>query len=45
VFRETPMYLAVSNETDEAVVEDLQAAIDAARAAGELSAILTEYRK
>ncbi|TGN40179.1 ABC transporter substrate-binding protein [Marinobacter confluentis] len=43
VFRETPMYLAVSNETDPEVVEDLQSAIDEARAAGELSAILAEY--
>jgi polar amino acid transport system substrate-binding protein len=43
VFRETPMYLAVSNETDEAVVNDLQGAIDEARDAGELSAILAEY--
>lgn len=44
VFRETPMYLAVSNETDQAVVDDLQRAIDQARDAGELSAILAEYR-
>jgi polar amino acid transport system substrate-binding protein len=44
VFRKTPMYLAVSNETDPAVVADLQGAIDQARDAGELSAILSEYR-
>lgn len=44
VFRETPMYLAVSNETDQAVVDDLQRAVDQAREAGELSAILAEYR-
>lgn len=43
VFRETPMYLAVSNETDEAVVADLQQAIDDAREAGELSAIMAEH--
>jgi polar amino acid transport system substrate-binding protein len=45
VFRETPMYLAVSNETDKAVVDDLQQAIDEARDAGELSAILAQYRQ
>ena len=45
VFRETPMYLAVSNETDPAVVEDLQGAIDDAREAGELSAILASYKQ
>jgi polar amino acid transport system substrate-binding protein len=45
VFRETPMYLAVSNETDKAVVDDLQQAIDEARNAGELSAILAQYRQ
>jgi polar amino acid transport system substrate-binding protein len=45
VFRETPMYLAVSNETDKAVVGDLQQAIDEAREAGELSAILARYRQ
>lgn len=44
VFRETPMYLAVSNETDPSVVANLQRAIDQARDAGELSAILAEYR-
>jgi len=43
MFRETPMYLAVSNETDKTVVEDLQQAIDEAREAGELSAILDKY--
>lgn len=45
VFRETPMYLAVSNETDQAVVDDLQRAVDQAREAGELAAILAEYRQ
>lgn len=44
VFRETPMYLAVSNETDPAVVEELQGAIDEARDAGEFSAIMDEYK-
>lgn len=43
-FRETPMYLAVSNETDPAVVEELQGAIDQARDAGEFAAIMEEYR-
>jgi polar amino acid transport system substrate-binding protein len=45
VFRETPMYLAVSNETAPAVVAELQGAIDQARDAGELSAILARYKK
>lgn len=44
VFRETPMYLAFSNETDPAIVADLQAAVDAARAAGEFDAITEKYR-
>jgi len=44
VFRETPMYLALSNDTDPAVVEDLQQALDAARAAGELDAIAKRYQ-
>jgi polar amino acid transport system substrate-binding protein len=45
VFRETPMYLTVSNETAPAVVAELQSAIDQARDAGELSAILARYKK
>lgn len=45
VFRETPMYLAVSNETDEAVVGELQRAIDDARNAGEFAAISAKYRE
>ncbi|MEC7816063.1 MAG: transporter substrate-binding domain-containing protein [Pseudomonadota bacterium] len=44
VFRETPMYLAVSNETDPAIVADLQAAVDAAKAAGEFDAITAKYQ-
>lgn len=36
VFRETPMYLAFSNNTDPAVIEDLQRALDQAREAGEI---------
>lgn len=43
VFRETPMYLAVSNETSPEIVEDLQTALDAARSAGELDAIVASY--
>lgn len=43
VFRETPMYLALSNSTDPKVVADLQQAIDAARADGELEAIAQRY--
>ncbi len=43
VFRETPMYLALSNDTDPAIVADLQRALDAARAAGELEAISQRY--
>lgn len=43
VFRETPMYLALSNQTDPAIVADLQRALDAARAAGELDAIADRY--
>lgn len=43
VFRETPMYLALSNSTDPTVVADLQQAIDAARADGELEAIAQRY--
>lgn len=43
VFRETPMYLALSNDTDPAIVADLQQALDAARADGELDAITQRY--
>jgi polar amino acid transport system substrate-binding protein len=43
VFRETPMYLAMSKETDPAIVAKLQNALDAARAAGELDAIQARY--
>lgn len=43
VFRETPMYLALSNNTDPKVVADLQRAIEAARADGELEAIAQRY--
>ncbi|GGC58913.1 substrate-binding periplasmic protein [Marinobacter halophilus] len=44
VFRETPMYLAMSNETAPEIVGDLQRAVDAARAAGELDAIIARYQ-
>ncbi len=43
VFRETPMYLAVSNQTDKVIVEDLQNALDEAEDAGDLAAILAKY--
>jgi len=43
VFRETPMYLAVSNETDPAIVADLQKALDEARASGALDSIARSY--
>ena len=43
-FRETPMYLAFSNETDPAIVADLQKALDEARAAGELEQIIQRYQ-
>lgn len=45
VFRETPMYLAVSNSTDPAIVADLQQALDEARAAGELTRIENRYHQ
>ena len=45
VFRETPMYLAVSNETDKSVVDEFQSAIDDARNAGEFAAISAKYRE
>ncbi|EMP56185.1 ABC-type amino acid transport/signal transduction system protein [Marinobacter santoriniensis NKSG1] len=44
VFRETPMYLAMSKETDPAVVADLQKALDEARSAGELDQIVAQYQ-
>lgn len=43
VFRETPMYLAVSKETSSEVVADLQKALDEARGAGELDSIVASY--
>ena len=43
VFRETPMYLALSKDTDPAIVADLQQALDAARADGEIAAITQRY--
>ncbi|MCG7198867.1 ABC transporter substrate-binding protein [Marinobacter pelagius] len=43
VFRETPMYLAVSNETAPEVVKDLQNALDSARSSGELESIVASY--
>lgn len=44
VFRETPMFLAVSNETGTAIVEDLQAALDEARDSGALDRIAQSYQ-
>ncbi len=43
VFRETPMYLAVSKQTDPKVVADLQRGLDKARASGTLAAISEHY--
>lgn len=43
VFRETPMYLAVSKQTDPKVVADLQRGLDKARASGQLAAISKRY--
>ena len=43
VFRETPMYLAFSTNTDAAIVEDFQQALDAARKAGEIEDIVARY--
>src|SRR5690554_853527 len=43
VFRETPMYLAMSRETSPSIVADLQQALDSARSAGELDAIVAQY--
>ncbi|MFL1464908.1 substrate-binding periplasmic protein [Marinobacter sp. DUT-3] len=44
VFRETPMYLAMSNETSPAIVAALQAALDQAREAGELDHLIRQYQ-
>ncbi|WP_417566461.1 substrate-binding periplasmic protein [Marinobacter sp.] len=43
VFRETPMYLAFSTNTDPAIIEDLQQALDKARSAGEIAKIVARY--
>lgn len=43
VFRETPMYLAVSNGTDPKIVADLQRGLDRARESGKLAAISKQY--
>ncbi len=43
VFRETPMYLAFSTNTDPAIIADLQKALDEAREAGELEQIENRY--
>ncbi|SHK17700.1 amino acid ABC transporter substrate-binding protein, PAAT family [Marinobacter antarcticus] len=43
VFRETPMYLAFSTNTDPAIIADLQKALDEARDAGELEQIENRY--
>jgi len=37
------MYLAFSTNTDPAVIEDLQQALDEARAAGEIDRIASSY--
>ncbi|WP_427901672.1 substrate-binding periplasmic protein [Marinobacter caseinilyticus] len=42
VFRETPMYLAVSVQTDPAVVADLQRGLDKAHADGEIDRIVSQ---
>lgn len=44
VFRETPMYLAFSTETDPAIVANFQRALDEARATGELERIVRRYK-
>ncbi len=44
VFRETPMYLAFSTNTDPAIVADLQQALDEARKAGEIDRIVANYQ-
>lgn len=43
VFRETPMYLAVSNTTDSSIVERLQAALDEAKDDGTIGDIRAQY--
>lgn len=43
VFRETPMYLAISKQTDPKIVADLQRGLDEARASGQLAAISKQY--
>jgi polar amino acid transport system substrate-binding protein len=43
VFRETPMYLAMSPQTRPGIVADLQQALDSARSEGELEAIVARY--
>ncbi|SFR43570.1 amino acid ABC transporter substrate-binding protein, PAAT family (TC 3.A.1.3.-) [Marinobacter gudaonensis] len=43
VFRETPMYLAFSTNTDPRIVADLQKALDEARAAGDIDRIVASY--
>ncbi|WP_273208420.1 substrate-binding periplasmic protein [Marinobacter subterrani] len=43
VFRETPMYLAFSTNTDPAIVADLQQALDEARKAGDIEKIVASY--
>jgi len=43
VFRETPMYLAMSKETDPEVVTSLQRALDEAREAGEFDGLISQY--
>jgi polar amino acid transport system substrate-binding protein len=43
VFRETPMYLAMSRETSPNIVAELQQALDSARSEGELDAIVAQY--
>jgi len=45
VFRETPMYLAFSNNTDPSIIADLQRALDEAREAGELEKIENRYKQ
>lgn len=44
VFRETPMYLAVSNQTDPAIAKDLQQGLDKAKADGDIDAIIRRYQ-
>ncbi len=44
VFRETPMYLAVSNETDPVIVANLQQGLDKAKADGDIEAIIKRYQ-